>query len=158
MKEKNQESPDSWEKEILNTKPLMERSNINRDTFLNCWCPKCKESLNEGDKAHFKITNKDGQTGISKMSPVLNVLDRETDMTVSDNEALADVQCPHCDTSLIVEGVKCKYDNCNMMGFDVSVAGSEKLKLIVCVLQTCRWYFMSEEDNDRLILRGSHEW
>lgn len=137
---------------------LMERSHINKDTYLNCWCPHCEAALNEDRKAVFKITNKAGEVGTSKMSPYLNVLDRETAMHVEDDEELEDVQCPHCNTSLIVKDQVCKFDNCKMMSFLVSVADSIKLKLTVCVVRTCRWYIMSDEDNERLILRDSHEW
>lgn len=92
------------------------------------------------------------------MSPYLNMLDRETTMNVEDHDELADVQCPHCDVSLIVPGEICIQDNCKMVGFNVSVSDSQKLKIILCVRRTCRWFKMSDEDNERLILRDSHEW
>lgn len=158
MKEKDSDSQNRLEKDLFGEKSLMERSQINKDTYLNCFCPHCGKGLNEEGKAVFKITNKQGEVGISKMSPYLNVLDRETAMHVEDDEELENVQCPHCDVSLIVPGEICIQDNCKMLAFNVSVSDSQQLKLTLCVRRTCRWYKMSDEDNERLILRDSHEW
>lgn len=158
MKDKDSDLTNSLENELLKEKSLMERTHINKDTYLTCWCPHCGKSLNEENKAVFKITSSKGEVGTSKMSPYLNILDRETTMNVEDEDELADVQCPHCDVSLIVPDEICIQDNCKMLGFNVSVSDSQKLKIILCVRRTCRWYKMSDEDNERLILRDSHEW
>ncbi len=158
MKDKDSDLNNGLENELFGEKSLMERTHINKDTYLTCWCPHCGKTLNEENKAVFKITSSRGEVGISKMSPYLNILDRETAMHVEDEDELADVQCPHCDVSLIVPGEICIQDNCKMLAFNVSVSDSQKLKLILCVRRTCRWYKMSDEDNERLILRDSHEW
>ena len=158
MKEKDSEKKQSGEGKIFGAKSLMERTHINKDTYLTCWCPHCEKNLNEDGKAVFKITTNNGEVGISKMSPYLNILDRETTMQVEDHEELKDVQCPHCDVSLIAPGEICIQDNCKMVTFQVSVSDSQKLNLTLCTLRTCRWYKMSDEDNEQLILRDSHEW
>jgi len=158
MKDKDSDLNNSLENELFGEKSLMERTHINKDTYLTCWCPHCGKTLNEENKAVFQITTNRGEVGISKMSPYLNVLDRETAMHVEDHEELVDVQCPHCKVSLIVPGEICIQDNCKMMTFNVSVSDSQKLKLVLCVRRTCRWFKMSDEDNERLILRDSHEW
>lgn len=158
MKNKGTDSPASWEEELWESQPLMERSKIKQDTYLNCFCPHCGVELNDGDKAVFEIVNNEGQIGTSKVSPYLNVLDRESSFHVEDDEELADIRCPHCHVSIIEPGILCKEDGCKLMGFHVSVSNSIKLKLIVCIRRSCRWYTMSEEDNERLILRNSHEW
>lgn len=158
MKNKGNEPEGGWEKELWKTQPLMERSKIKQNTYLHCWCPHCRTGLNEDDKAVFEIINDQGQLGTSRMSPYLNVLDRESSMHVEADEELADVRCPHCHTSLIEPDQLCKEDQCKLMAFHISVSSSIKLKLTVCIRRTCRWYMMSEEDNERLILRDSHEW
>jgi hypothetical protein len=158
MKNKGTDPPARWEEEVWESIPLMKRSKIKQDTYLNCWCPHCHAGLNEDDKAVFEIINDQGQTGISRVSPYLNVLDRESTMHVDDDEELADVRCPHCHVSLIKPDQLCKEDGCKLIEFFVSVSNSIKLKLIVCIRRTCRWYTMSEEDNEQLILRESHEW
>lgn len=158
MKDKDSKAGKSRQNGVLGAKSLMERTHINKDTYLSCWCPHCGKSLNEEGKAVFKITTNNGEVGISKMSPYLNILDRETTMQVEDHEELKDVQCPHCDVSLIAPGEICIQDNCKMVTFQVSVSGSQKLNLLLCTLRTCRWYKMSDEDNEQLILRDSHEW
>jgi len=60
--------------------------------------------------------------------------------------------------SLIEPNQVCKQDKCKMVKIYISVQDSIKLAIIFCVRRTCRWYTMSEEDNERLILRESHEW
>lgn len=137
---------------------LIKRTQIKKDTYLHCWCPNCGKGLNEDGKAVFQIVNRRGEVGISRVSPYLNVLDRESTIQVEDDEELADVQCPHCQASFIVPDRRCEKDDCKVMAFHVSVSDSIKLNLIVCVRRTCRWFTMSDEDNERLILRDSHEW
>lgn len=158
MTDKKSESQASWEKEVWGSNPLMERKNIKHDTYLNCWCPQCEKGLNEEGKAVFRIVNNRGEEGTSRVSPYLNILDRESTIQVADDEELADVRCPHCDVSLIEPDQVCIQDRCKMVKFHISVSDSQKLAIILCVKRTCRWYSMSEEDNERLILRDSHEW
>jgi hypothetical protein len=158
MKEKDLDAAKRWEDELWGANSLMERSHINRNTYLTCWCPHCEKGLNEGGKAVFQIINSEGLTGISRVSPYLNVLDRESTIQVDDDEELADVRCPHCQVSLIILDRLCKLDDCKLMGVNVSISNSRKLKLVVCIRRSCRWYEMSKEDNERLILRDSHEW
>jgi len=158
MKDRDSDKTDRWEKEVWDSNPLMERSDIKRDTYLNCWCPSCGEGLNEDGKAVFRIVNQRGEEGVSRVSPYLNILDRESTIQVDDDEELADVYCPHCNVSLIEPNQICKQDKCKMVNFHISVQDSIKLSIIICVRRSCRWYTMSEEDNERLILRDSHEW
>lgn len=157
MKEKDSELSGRWAEGRAGSL-LMERSHIKKETYLNCWCPHCGKGLNDADKAVFQIVNSRGEVGISRVSPHLNVLDRESTIHIEADEELADVQCPHCKVSLIEPERLCELDQCKLMAFHVSVSNSIKLKLLVCVRRTCRWYTMSEEDNERLILRDSHEW
>ena len=158
MKERDSDNQGRWEEEIWESHPLMERSNIKQDTYLNCWCPSCGTGLNEDGKAVFRIVNQRGEEGISRVSPYLNILDRESTIQVDDDEELVDVFCPHCNVSLIEPNQICKQDKCKMLKIHISVQDSMKLSITICVRRTCRWYTMSEEDNERLILRDSHEW
>lgn len=158
MTDKELDKQASWEQKAWGTKALMERSHINKDTYLTCWCPKCGQGLNKDGKAVFRIVNKQGEEGISRVSPYLNVLDRESTIHVDDDEELSDVRCPHCDISIIEPNQTCRIDDCKMVKIMASVSDSKKLKITFCVKRTCRWYTMSEEDNELLILRDSHEW
>ncbi len=158
MKNKGSDPAASWEEQIWKNKPLMERSGIKQETYLNCWCPECGEGLNEDGKAVFRIINQKGETGVSRVSPFLSVLDRESTIHVDDDEELKDARCPHCDVSLIEPNQVCKKDRCKMVRFHVSVSDSKRLLITLCVRRSCRWYTMSQEDNERLILRDSYEW
>lgn len=146
------------EEEIFRAQSLMERSSINRDTYLNCWCPSCDEGLNEDGSAVFHIVNQRGEEGIRRVSPYLNVLDRVSFLQMGDDEELANVSCPHCNVSLLEPNQICKQDKGKMVKIHISVQDSIKLSITFCVRHSCRWYTMSEEDNERLILRESHEW
>ena len=158
MKDRDSDNSTGWEQEAWDSHPLMERSNIKRDTYLNCWCPSCGEGLNEDGKAVFHIVNQRGEEGVSRVSPYLNILDRESTVHVDDDEELANVSCPHCNVSLIEPNQICIQDKCKMVKVNISVQDSIKLSIIFCVRRSCRWYTMSDEDNERLILRDSHEW
>ena len=158
MAEKDSEKKGRWEKEVWDSRPLMERSNIKRDTYLNCWCPDCGKGLNDNGKAVFNIVNQQGEAGMARISPYLNMLDQESTINVDDEEELADFLCPHCDVSLIDPDQVCIQDGCKMARFHISVQDSNRLAITICLRPTCRWFTMSEEDNERLILRDSHEW
>jgi len=158
MTKKDSDKPLSWEEEVWDSPPLMERSHIKRNTYLHCWCPHCGTGLNEGDRAVLQIVNNQGEVGTSKIAAYLNVLDRESTLQVDNDEELADVRCPHCRTSLIEPGQTCIQDGCKLAAIHVSISDSKRLKLISCTRRSCRWYTMSDEDNERLILRDSHEW
>ena len=158
MTKKESEKPVSWEDEVWESHPLMERSNIKRDTPISCWCPHCNAGLNEGDKAVLEIVSNQGVSEISRLSAYLNVLGKESSLQGDYDGDPSDVRCPHCKASLIEEGHACIQDGCKLAAIHVSVSESKRLKLISCTRPTCRWYTMSEEDNERLILRDSHEW
>jgi len=158
MTKKESGKQGSWEEEVWEPQALMERSNIKRDTPLNCWCPHCDAALNEGDQAVLEIVNDQGEAGVTKFPASLNVLDKESALQGDYNGDPADVRCPHCKKSLIEPGHTCIQDGCKLAVIQISVSDSIKLKLISCTRPTCRWYTMSKEDNERLILRDSHEW
>ncbi len=158
MTDRDTDETARWEEEIWGSQPLMERSNINRDTYLNCWCPSCGEGLNEDRRAVFRIVNQRGEEGIRHVSPYLNVLDQISFLEMGEDEGLVNVCCPHCNVPLLEPNQTCKEGNCKMVKIHVSVQDSIKLSLVFCIRPSCRRYTMSEEDNERLILRESHEW
>ncbi len=158
MEKKSSIPPANRQEEGLKPPPLMRRTHLQHDTYLSCWCPHCGVGLNEGDRAVFEITNNEGEVGVSRVAAYLNVLEQESTLHVDDDEELADVRCPHCRVSLIEPGQLCREDGCKLVGIEVSISNSKRLRLISCIRRSCRWYTMSEEDNERLILRDSHEW
>jgi hypothetical protein len=158
MKKSDPGQPGSWQEEIRDTPPLMQRTHLKHDTYLSCWCPHCEAGLNEGDRAVFAVVNNRGEVGVSKVAAYLNVLEQETTLHVEDDEELTDVRCPRCQVSLIEPDQLCRQDGCKLVGIHVTISNSKRLKLVSCIRRSCRWYKMSEEDNERLILRDSHEW
>lgn len=158
MKSKDPDKPSGWDEDLWDSPPLMERSHIKNDTYLHCWCPHCGTGLNENDRVVFEIVNNQGAIGVSKLSPYINVLEQESSIHVENDKDLSDVRCPHCHVSLIEQGHRCKEDGCKLVAIHISVSNSKKLRLVGCVRRSCRWYEMSDEDNESLILRDSHEW
>ena len=158
MTDKKPESQKSWEEEVWGSQTLMERTDLRHATLLHCWCPHCGAELNQGDRAVFEIVNRLGEVGTSKVAAYLNVFEQETTVFVEEDEELADVRCPHCHTSLILSDRQCPEDGSKVADIRVSVADSKKMGLVVCVRRSCRWYEISDEDEQQIILRDSHEW
>lgn len=145
-----------WE-ELWSSQALMKRSYIDGDTYLNCWCPSCGAGLNEDRRAVFRTMNQRGEEELHHASPYINVLDQVCYLHLEDEE-LVNVSCPHCDFPLIEQDKLCRDNACRMAKIHISVQDSMKLSLSFCVGGSCRWYSMSDEDNERLILGESHEW
>lgn len=158
MLDRDTERTACWEEEIWGVHPLMERSNINRNTYLNCWCPSCGEGLNEDGRAVFRTVNQKGEVGIRHVPPYLNVLERMSFLQMEDKQERFDVSCPHCNVMLTKPDQTCKQDQGKMAKIHISVQDSIKLSLTFCIRHSCGGYIMSEEDNERLILRESQEW
>jgi predicted RNA-binding Zn-ribbon protein involved in translation (DUF1610 family) len=146
-----------WQEELWSSQTLMKRTYINGDTYLNCWCPNCGEGLNEDRRAVFRITNQSGEEELHHASPYLNVLDQRCFLHM-DGEELTDLSCPHCSEPLMAPDEVCEANKCKMAAIHVSVKDSIKLSLNFSVSGTSQSYIMSDEDNERLILRESQEW
>jgi uncharacterized protein YbaR (Trm112 family) len=74
-------------------------------TYLNTYCPHCRNTFNYERKDEkyiiFKTVYK-GQEAELKLSPYLDVFDVESSVPIDENDSLDDLICPKCKKSLIV--------------------------------------------------------
>ena len=61
------------------TAPESEKELIKCGTFLQCYCPHCNLSLNQGEDAVLDIINCDGDSGEIRLSPYLCIFSRFED-------------------------------------------------------------------------------
>ncbi|HUT81953.1 MAG TPA: hypothetical protein VMZ29_12185 [Candidatus Bathyarchaeia archaeon] len=130
---------------------------IKSGTFLRTYCPHCEESLFEIDAIILKVTKNSGEKGFLKLSPILNVFTNESTFYIPEGEAVKDIQCPHCNTSLLLDDGKCEL--CGSKIVEISVAALSKIiDFFFCSKKGCRWHGLSKEDIDDIALEDSNEW
>jgi uncharacterized CHY-type Zn-finger protein len=75
-------------------------------TYLNTYCPHCRNTFNYERKDDKYIVFKSiykGQEAELKLSPYLDVFDVESSVPIDENDKLDDLICPKCKKSLIVK-------------------------------------------------------
>jgi len=130
---------------------------IKSGTFLRTYCPHCEESLFEDDAIIFKITKDSGEKGYLKLSPILNVFTNESTFYLPEGEAVKEIQCPHCNNSLLLENENCELCGSKIVGISVA-ALSKIIDFYFCSKKGCRWHGLSKEDIDDIVLEDSDEW
>lgn len=124
-------------------------------TFLHTYCPHCKKSLIENGMLKLKITN--GETGYLMLSPYLNVFTSKSTIFLPENKTVTDMQCIHCDKSLITEEEKCQI--CGSPVARISVGARTKLlDFYICTKKGCKWHGLSKDDYYDIRMEDSLEW
>lgn len=142
---KKQVKKDNAEKEI-----------IKKGTFLYAYCPHCKHALIKDNMVELAIINKEGEKGILRLSPYLNVFSHESTIRLPEGEPVKDILCPYCGESLITDE-KCPV--CGSKVADILVTSSTMLvDFKFCSKAGCKWHGISEEDEKSIILEDSDEW
>jgi len=144
-------------KEATVEKPTDDKEIIKSGTFLRTYCPHCEESFYTKGAIEFKIIGKDGEEGILKLSPYLNVFNNESTFYIPEGEPVKEIQCPHCNKSLLRKGEDCIECGAPVVGISVA-ALSKIIDFYFCSKKGCRWHGMSKEDIDDIILEDSSEW
>jgi methionyl-tRNA synthetase len=138
------EEPD--EKEIIST-----------GSFLQAYCPHCKHTLIGNASLIFKVVNKKGKEGTLLLSPYLNVFTNRSTIEIQHGEQIKDLQCPHCDHSLIETDKKC--EECGSRTAKVTLGAMHKLiSFYICLRKGCTWHGLSNEDTKLIMLEDSREW
>jgi Zn finger protein HypA/HybF involved in hydrogenase expression len=128
---------------------------IESGAFLQAYCPKCKKSLIEDEMLKVKITN--GQTGYLLLSPYLNVFTNKSTIYLPEDKVVRDLQCFHCDATLIEKEKQC--EKCGSPVAKISVSARTKLlDFYMCTKKGCRWHGLSKEDFYDIRLEDSLEW
>lgn len=146
-----------WDSETWGTHPVMERNRLKRGNYLRCFCPHCEAKLNEGDGAVFEVETARGETGLVRVAAYLDVFEHHTDLDLEEGEELRDARCPHCHHTLILPEERCPEDGAKIGRFHVAV-GQTLVDMRACVHRGCQWYDLDADDEQLLMLEGSHEW
>lgn len=137
--------------------PDEHRSIIENGSFLESYCPHCRESLIEGDDLVFTVETREGRIGKFSLSAYLNVSNQACTIEIPRSEELADLRCSHCDHTLLVTDPVCAA--CGSRAAMFHVAAMRKLiGFHICLRMGCHWHGLSAEDTQLLALEDSAEW
>ena len=146
--------------------PESKKEILKSGTYLHCYCPHCNQGLNKDGHLVFIVEGQDGEKGILKLSPYLNVFARESTIYVKEGGQAKDLICPHCDTSLVVEDKTCEEvkdcehgENCSVPAARILIAALTKIiPFYICMRVNCHWHGLSDEDEKLIHLDESKEW
>ncbi|NTW32614.1 MAG: hypothetical protein HGB12_08325 [Bacteroidetes bacterium] len=139
------------------TKEEENKEIIETGTFLQTYCPHCKRALIEGDMIKLKIKKKNGESGLIMLSPYLNVFSSKSTVFLPEEETVGDISCPHCNTSLMVNGGKC--EKCGTQIAKILVGARTKMiDFYICSKKGCTWHGLSKNDLSDIRLEDSLEW
>ena len=137
--------------------PDSHQSIIESGSFLESYCPHCRESLIEGDDLVFTIETNEGRIGKFSLSAFLNVTTHASTVEVPRAEELKDLRCSRCDHTLLVAEPPC--GECGSRTAMFHVAAMRKLiGFHICLRMKCNWHGISAEDTQLLALEDSTEW
>ena len=124
-------------------------------TYLNTYCPHCRQSFNVEDKDSkllvFNAKYK-GQDMKLQLSPYLDVFDVETTVAMEGGEILDDLTCPFCKKSLVHNEIKC--GECGSPVGEVIVSAMSRLiPFFVCLKKGCEWHGLTKADERRIKLK-----
>jgi len=141
----------------VQTKEEENKEILETGTFLQSYCPHCKKSLIEGDFLKLKITKKNGESGYVMLSPFLNVFSSKSTVFLPEEETVGDINCFHCNTSLMISGEKC--EKCGTQIAKISVSARTKMiDFYICSKKGCTWHGLSKNDLSDIRLEDSLEW
>lgn len=124
-------------------------------TYLNTYCPHCRNTFNYERKDEKYIVFKSvykGQEGEIKLSPYLDVFDVESTLEIAENDSLDDLICPKCKKSLIVEEPRC--GECGSPVAELIITAFSKLMpFFICLKHGCTWHGLSKADENRVKLK-----
>jgi ssDNA-binding Zn-finger/Zn-ribbon topoisomerase 1 len=145
LKPKGPKTPEEEKIEIMRT-----------GTFLQSYCPHCKQSLIEQGSIKLKVDRETG-TGFLMLSPYLNVFTSRSTIFLPEDQFIGDIKCFHCDKSLMVDDMKC--EECGSDVFRIVLTAAMRLvDFYICSKKGCRWHGLSKEDLNYLRLEDSLEY
>ena len=124
-------------------------------TYLNNYCPFCKNSFNvkdkEGDYVLFIGVYK-GQEFELKLSPYLDVFEIQSSIPLKKDAVLEDFKCPSCKKSLVVDEITC--GECgSKVGETIISAFSKLIPFYICLKYGCEWHGLSKADERKIKLK-----
>jgi len=124
-------------------------------TYLNTYCPHCRNTFNYERKDEkyiiFKTIYK-GEEAELKLSPYLDVFDVESSVPIDENDSLDDLICPKCKKSLIVKEPAC--GECGSPVAELIITAFSKLMpFYICLKHGCTWHGLSKADENKVKLK-----
>jgi glutamate synthase (NADPH/NADH) small chain len=124
-------------------------------TYLNTYCPFCKESFNvkEKENDYIMVNGKYKEEIFDlKLSPYLDVFDIESSIELEEGVVLEDLICPNCEKSLVVPKKKC--GECGSKVGEVIISAFSKLiPFFICLKYGCEWHGLSKADQRKIKLK-----
>lgn len=147
---KKADTPVEEKKEVDPHKEIIESG-----SFLQAYCPHCNKSLIEDEQLKLKIKN--DEEGYIMLSPYLNVFTTKSTIYLPEDKIVDDLQCFHCEKSLIKDEKKC--EKCGSATAKIAVSARTKLlDFYICTKKGCKWHGLCEEDYYDIRLEDSLEW
>jgi predicted RNA-binding Zn-ribbon protein involved in translation (DUF1610 family) len=139
-------------------RPTEERKELlESGTYLQSYCPHCRNTLIDGGKVRLTIQSRNGEEGLLELSPYLNVFDHHASIQLPDDDSVADILCPKCGHSLMVEDRNCP--KCDGKLAMIQVAATSKMvDFHICTKKGCPWHGLSDSDLQQIMLEDSPEW
>lgn len=124
-------------------------------TYLNTYCPHCRNSFNVERKdvkqLEFKAIYQGNEMDLN-LSPYLDVFEVETSLPIAEGDLLDDLICPHCNNSLINHDVKC--GECGSEVAEVTISAMSRLiSFYICTKHGCEWHGLTKKDERHIKLK-----
>ena len=124
-------------------------------TYLNTYCPHCRNSFNvekkDSKSLDFKAKYKDQLIDV-RLSPYLDIFDVESSVPIADGDRVDDFLCPRCKKSLISTETKC--GECGSQVAELIIAVYSKLiPFYVCMKHKCTWHGLTKADENKIKLK-----
>jgi glutamate synthase (NADPH) small chain len=124
-------------------------------TYLNTYCPHCRNSFNvekkEVRQLEFKAIYQGNEMDLN-LSPYLDVFDVETSLPIEEGDVIDDLICPHCNNSLINHDMKC--GECGSEVAEVTISALSRLiPFFICTRHGCEWHGLTKRDERHIKLK-----
>jgi predicted RNA-binding Zn-ribbon protein involved in translation (DUF1610 family) len=148
---------DDTTKPPIDAEALADKEILESGTYLQSYCPHCRNSLIEHNQLKLKVIDRAGAEGYLMLSPYLNVFTHASTIKLPDNSTVGDIKCWHCDHSLMVPEKACPRCGAEVAMIQVA-AMSKMVDFYICSKKGCTWHGISDSDLQKIILEDSREW
>ncbi|MFO8051382.1 MAG: NADPH-dependent glutamate synthase [Thermoplasmatota archaeon] len=124
-------------------------------TKLNTYCPHCNMGFNikeeDGEWTHLKAEKDEKELDI-RLSPYLDVFDKEMSIPIKEGELVDKFICPHCKSSLMIEDKLCEECGSPLAELIIS-AYSKLIPFFLCSRNGCEWHGLTKADEAKIKLK-----
>ena len=125
-------------------------------TFLQTYCPHCKNSLIHENSIKLAVDRGDKE-GFMMLSPYLNIFTSRSTIRLPEDKLISNIKCFHCDHSLVIPDEVC--GECGNEVARIVVGATRRLvDFYICSKKGCTWHGLSRDDMNDIRLEESMEW